>query len=769
MNSKRDNIDLIVSMAELTSVFDRKSNLSTLLQDIAVMVAEHMSADVCSVYLYNKDAEELVLRATVGLSSSSVGRVKMKLGEGITGIALKELRTIREARASLSPGFKSFKNINEEEYEAFLAVPIKKGLNRIGVLTLQHREPDYFSSRDASAMKAIASQLAASIENSQLLIGLREKREKHESNEEFENIRIPGSGGIRATVLGKAYFLNEKRKPNVIAYDVLASDSEIEGCSDPDETEEECILLDLLAFDKALELSMSQLEELQVSVDDSLSDVAGMIFTAHFLMLRDENFTGLMRSLIEKGGKPDEAVRTVTNQYADIFRNSDLSGIREKVQDIKDLEHRLLANLYGDISKTADYSTNIVVADNIFPSELVKLWLQKSKGLVLCGSGITAHISILARSLSFPLLMTEDRKILRVPGDSELLMDTTLGFLYVNPSEEIKASYRNVVEPVSVFGELDIPEMTETTDGVRIKVQANINIIHDVEVAVAVNAEGIGLYRSEFPFIIRNEFPSEEEQYRIYRKIFKKSNGQECILRTLDIGGDKIPGYTEGGHEANPFLGFRGIRFSLGHPEVFQDQIRAMLRAGEGWELKIMFPMISSLDEFLTASALVKGCIRDLEVEGIPANNKPLLGAMVELPAAVEIIRELSAAADFLSIGTNDLIMYTLAVDRTNEKVRNMYKAWHPAVLRSLKKIADQAYSDGTELSVCGEAASDPEFLRFLIGLKIRKFSVDPLKIPLVKSAVINSSFHDCEDFAGKALAVETLNQAEILFASMRG
>jgi phosphotransferase system enzyme I (PtsP) len=765
MNGKRDNIDLIVSTAELTSVFDRKSSLSTLLQDIVVMVAEHMNSDVCSIYLYNKKDDELVLSATVGLSESSVGRVRMKLGEGITGLSLKELRAIREARASAHSGYKSFQNINEEQYEAFLAVPIKKGLNRIGVITLQHRKPAYFGSRDTAALKAIASQLAASIENSQLLIGLQTK---HESHEEFNNLRIPGSGEVRAAVSGKAYYLNEKREPDFIAYETLVSDLEIQGCADPDETELECIQLDVTAFDKALELSMAQLEHLQVSVDDSLSDVAGMIFTAHFLMLRDDNFTGQMRKLIENGAKPDEAVRTVTNRYADIFRNSEMPGIREKVQDIKDLEHRLLANLYGDLFETADYSSNIVVADNIFPSELVKLWLQKSKALVLCGSGITAHISILARSLSFPLFMTDDRRILRVPRDAELLLDTTIGILYVNPSVEIKSSYSNVVESVPVFGDSEVPVITETVNGVRITVQANINIIHDVEVADSVNAEGIGLYRSEFPFIIRNEFPSEEEQYRIYRKIFSKSDGKECILRTLDIGGDKMPGYTDGGVEANPFLGFRGIRFSLGHPEVFQDQIRAMLRAGDGWNLKIMFPMISSIDEFQTAKALVDGCIRDLEDEGQPANKNPLVGAMVELPAAVEIIDELSSAADFLSIGTNDLIMYTLAVDRTNEKVRSMYKAWHPAVLRSLKKIADQALANETELSVCGEAASNPEFLRFLIGLKIRKFSVDPLKIPEVKAAVINSNTRVCEEFAEEALSSATVARAEQIFKKAR-
>jgi phosphotransferase system enzyme I (PtsP) len=761
MSIKRDNIDLIVSTSELTSVFDKKSSLSTLLQDITRMVAEHMNSDVCSIYLFDEQQQKLVLQATVGLSQSSIGKVKLKSGEGITGIAHKELRAVREARATKNPAFKSFKGIDEEQYEAFLAVPIKKGLNRIGVITLQHRQPDYFSKRDTAALKAIASQLAASIENSQLLLRLGEKKT---STDECANLSIKGSGEGMTTASGRAYLLSRRRASASISYRDLADDDKIEGCTDPDEAGTGCLELDLSAFDKALELSMEQLEELQYNTDDSLSDVAGMIFTAHFLMLRDENFTGAMRKYILSGHKPDEAVKFITTRYAEIFEQSELPGIQEKVQDIRDLEHRLLANLYGESFESADYSTNIIIAENIFPSELVKIWLQKARGLVFYGSGVTAHISILARSLALPLFMTNDSKILTVPENAEILFDTAAGLLYINPSDEITASYQTAVEKDAIDIDYEIPEQSVTSDGVSLKIQANINIIHDIEAARNAKADGIGLYRSEFPFIIRNEFPSEEEQFRIYKKILKANGDSECIFRTLDIGGDKMPGYANLKVEANPFLGFRGIRFSLGYPEVFQEQLRAMLRAGAGRELKIMFPMISSLDEFFTAKAMVLKNIEILESEGSETNKEPLIGAMVEIPAAVEIISELSAAADFLSIGTNDLIMYTLAADRTNERVRAMYKPWHPAVLRSLGRIAEQALVDGTELSVCGEAASEQGIFRFLLGLGIRKFSLDPLRIPGIKKYAGSLDISACEQFAREALSVKTLADAEALF-----
>ncbi len=761
MNGRRDNIDLIVSTAELASVFDKKSSLSNLLQDIVEMVAEHMSADVCSIYLYDKKSEELVLRATVGLSPTSIGAVRLKMGEGITGTALQELRPIREASASKNPNFKFFQDIYEEQFEAFLAVPIRKGLNRIGVITIQHREPNYFSRRDTAALKAIASQLAASIENSEWLMSL--SAAKKDLSSEFYNLSIRGTGASAGTVRGEAFLLNVRRAQSNVSYQSLVPGDELQSCRDS-EDDTCCTDVNLTAFDRALELSMNQLEELQSSIDESLADVAGMIFTAHFLMLRDDNFTGQMRQLIEAGFKADESVRRIVSQYSDIFEKSDLPGIQEKVQDLRDLEHRLLANLYGESLDHADYSHNIVIAEDIFPSELVKIWLQRSQGLVLYGTGITAHISILARSLGFPMLITGDRRVLSIPGGSELFMDTRMGLLHVNPSRDIVESYATRLGKKAFEDFSAIPEQTFTADGERIMVFANINITHDIKTAVNVKAEGVGLYRSEFPFIIRNEFPSEEEQCRIYRKILQRAEGRECILRTLDIGGDKIPGYASNTSEANPFLGFRGIRFSLGHPELFQDQIRAMLRAGDGFKLKIMFPMVSSVDEFLEAKELVEKCIDFLKNDGAPANLSPELGAMVELPAAVEAIDDLAEAADFLSIGTNDLIMYTLAVDRTNEMVRGMFKPCHPAILRSLKRITEGALAAGTELSVCGEAAGEPGILKYLIGLGIRKVSVDPLRIPELKNMISGWTLDDCNAFMSQALYAKTVKEAEALF-----
>jgi phosphotransferase system enzyme I (PtsP) len=286
---------------------------------------------------------------------------------------------------------------------------------------------------------------------------------------------------------------------------------------------------------------------------------------------------------------------------------------------------------------------------------------------------------------------------------------------------------------------------------------------------VEQKAEGIGLYRSEFPFLVRNDFPSEEDQTSIYRRVLEPMGKKEVIFRTLDVGGDKLIGYNPEHREANPFLGFRGIRFSLGNHEIFMEQIRAILRAGAGYNIGIMFPMISSFEEYDEARNLVFRAMDELKKERISFNEKPRLGAMIELPAAAEIAGELAEESDFLSIGTNDLIMYLLAVDRTNEKVESMYRPYHPAVLRVINRITEAVGDKITELSVCGEAGADPALLPFLIGRGIRKISVDPKKISELKEVISGYDNAHAERLSEEMLGIRKLADLQDFMCSRMG
>jgi len=741
---RKDNVDLIWSISELSSLLERRTNTGQFLQDVVEVIADHLRSDVCSIYLYDEEADVLVLRATKGLAAESVGRVKLGLGEGITGQALKELRPIREAEAIKSPHFKAVPDIDEEQYESFLAVPIKRGMNRIGVMVLQHRQADYFDIHDTRAIQAIASHLAATLENIEILMEIHGQREPR---------RIAPEKGDLTVVHGKAVSEGIAMGTSVVFGDrmqQLARSGNIGKGSDGIER-----------FRVALSETLRQLEVLQDEVQDDLEDVASLIFSSHLLMLNDEEFSGKMEDAIRGGVSVEDAVTEVVNQYVMLFSASGNARVEEKALDVKDLGHRLLRNLEGKDDDTGDYRGQIVVATELYPSELVRVALQHVEGLILQEGGMTAHISILARSFDIPVILTSESAIFSMKSGTPMLLDGYNGIIYCDPEPRLLERFKETLDASTAEVDSEkIPEHTHTMCGQRVYVMANINIVHDVKAALAARADGVGLYRSEFPFIVRNNFPSEEEQYQIYRKVVGAMGEREVVLRTLDVGGDKVLPHPRLA-EANPFLGYRGIRFSLGNPDVFKEQLRAMLRAGVDSRLSIMVPMISSVDEYQSVRELVDECIGELSAEGIAHNGHPQLGAMIELPSAVETVAELSCTADFLSIGTNDLVMYTLGVDRTNDYVSGLYKHYHPAVLRSMQRILSGARKGTASVSICGNAATDPVLLPFLLGIGLRRFSVEPREIPRLKEHIGQLSVKEAEEQAARMLHIDTIREME--------
>ena len=367
-------------------------------------------------------------------------------------------------------------------------------------------------------------------------------------------------------------------------------------------------------------------------------------------MLRDEGFSGEMANLINEDTPPSDAVIHIANNYITLFANSDNPRMREKVLDIKDLGHRILENLLEEEGGHGDYSGQIILTNELLPSELLKLAAQNVEGLVLYGGGVTAHVSVLARSLLVPLLFSEDESIFRIPSNTPLALDTHQGLLIVNPDDNARKRITQLIESSDRIDELEnaaMPE-THTADGERVFLRATVNLLSDLKLARRLKAEGIGLYRSEFPFLIRSDFPSEEEQYLIYKQVVDGLDNSLVTLRTLDVGGDKILSYIPDAGEANPFLGLRAIRFLLENKKVFVGQLKAMIRAGGNKQIRILFPLISSLDDFLNARKIVIKSLGFLKRDGFGQFPMPKLGAMIELPSAVEMAPELSREADFL-------------------------------------------------------------------------------------------------------------------------
>ncbi|MFO1520954.1 MAG: phosphoenolpyruvate--protein phosphotransferase [Kiritimatiellia bacterium] len=745
------NVGLICDYHELSSLFQKSQSIYDFFKAVVSTVAYHMEAAVCSIYLWDEDRRDLVLAATQGLSQEAVGRLRLKLGEGLVGTSLKLQRVMRAGRGVDNPHFKPIPGINEEQFEAFLAVPMLRKLQPVGVLVVQDPQPDYFSEKDGRALKMIGEQLVALIEETRMLLDLHKVEPPRVAGEQddLQDIRIvkgnPICGGV---VVGKALVIGEA------SYDVFTA-----GDDEPETPEH-----GLSRFRQAMTLTEHQLTALQKQLDEKLADVAALIFSAHLLMLRDPDFLGEMEKRILNGTSPNRAVTGVVNDFITLFSRSSNPRLREKVQDVKDLGHRLLQNLSESSEHESDYKGQIVISGELLPSDMLKLSAQRVEGVVMVQGGSTAHVAILARSLQLPIIFADEPRLLSLGDGTPLLLDATQGVLYVEPAEQILHDYEQVLTAIATGFEEEkkaTADKTFTKDRARVRIYANVNLLSDLTIAIDFKAEGVGLYRSEFPFIVRSAFPTEEEQVAIYRRIAEGMGTKNVVLRTLDVGGDKMLPYHSHVHETNPFLGLRAIRFTLRNPGIFTQQIRAMLRAGHNHPLHIMFPFISSVDEFAEASALVRQCVKDLHNEGLACNAHPKLGCMVELPAAVEIIDELGHDCDFLSIGSNDLIQYLLAVDRTNERVSSLYVPYHPAVLRALKRIAEGAARQQVDLSLCGDMALDARMLPFLLGVGIRKLSVDPRSIFRLQKKIQAIDSREAETIAGEMLAIGRLAEME--------
>jgi phosphotransferase system enzyme I (PtsP) len=739
-----DNEQLLYDISQLNELFRDSTSIQSLLDKTVAMVASHTNSDVCSVYLYNNENHELVLRATRGLNPDSVGRVKLKLGQGLTGLALQELRPICEKDAVHNPNFKFFPGIFEERYECFLAVPIVRGIWKIGVLVLQRQKGRYFNDSDITALEAATSQLANIIENARFLMAMHEPHAEEEKvktalSEQFKFIK--GKVASEGFAYGPAAVSNKKKSLAILMNREFDHTYKLED------------------FHKAIAKTADQLEELQEQVGRKLSDAASLIFSAHLVILKDKYFVGGVVNLIESGINPPQAILQVATQYMGSFATSGNSYMQEKTQDIEDLIVRLMNNLLNEAEEVGKFRNRVIITGELLPSDLLILSSEEAGGIVLIGGTVTSHLSILARSLRIPMIVSDTYELLGLPDNTPILVDAETGHAYVDPSDEVLERFESQQKDKLTLDEQkrSIKPVTTTRDGTKVHLFANINLLADLKVASELHCEGVGLYRTEFPFMIRNNLPSEAEQFSIYRELAKLMKGKPITFRTLDMGGDKTLSYYHDIKEQNPALGLRSIRFSLQNKAVFAEQIRAMLRAGAGEDLRIMFPMISSIDEFCQVREVVFECLDKLDKQNKEHNRKPKLGIMVELPCIVDLIDDFTKEAEFFSIGTNDFIQFMLGVDRTNENVAGAYLPYHPSVLRAMKKVVHSANQNGREISVCGDMAHQEEYLPFLLGIGVQTLSMNPGYLLKIQKAI-----SDIEIDEAKATAEKMLGQNKI-------
>ena len=560
---------------------------------------------------------------------------------------------------------------------------------------------------------------------------------------------IAASDGI---AIAKVYTLTE---PDLTVTKVTVEDSEKE----------------VSRLDDALAASKKDVELIKETALKNLGEEEAQVFDAHLMVLSDPELIGQVKDNITSNKvNAESALKEVTDMFISIFAGmEDNPYMQERAADIRDVSKRVLAHLLGvKIPSPATIKDEvIIVAADLTPSDTAQLNRQYVKAFVTDIGGRTSHSAIMARSLEIPAIVgTKEVTSIAKDGDI-IIVDGLSGEVFLNPSEEVVAEYRAKAEAFAAQQaewEKLKDSKTYTKDGHQVELAANIGTPKDLEGVVNNGAEGVGLYRTEFLYMDSHEMPTEEDQFEAYKAVLEGMNGKPVVVRTMDIGGDKELPYLPLPHEMNPFLGYRAIRISLNEPEMFRTQLRALLRASVYGKLRIMFPMIATLNDFRGAKALLEEEKAKLIAEGVAVSDDIQVGIMIEIPAAAVLAHQFAKEVDFFSIGTNDLIQYTMAADRMNERVSYLYQPYNPSILTLIKHVIDSAHKEGKWAGMCGEMAGDQTAVPLLVGLGLDEFSMSASSVLKTRSLIAKLTLSDMQALADKAInECATVQEVEAL------
>ncbi len=728
---------MIETLQRIVQEVNAADSLAQALDIIVQRVKQSLSVDVCSVYLVTPGQQELVLMATEGLRPESKYKVRLKFSEGLVGLVAERAETINLEHAQDHPRFKYIPETGESAYHAFLGIPIIHHRELLGVLVAQQCDARRFDDDHSAFLFTLAAQLASAISHAEVTGEIHSLRGKH-----HRDVFIKGVSGSNGIAFGTAF--------------VIYSDADIDTVPD---REPENIDDEIQRFEKAIDAAQSELLDLKKRLGATLPSEEVMLFDAFMMLLGSDALLDRTIEHIREGNWAPGALRMSIRESTHVFEEMEDAYIRERADDIRDLGNRVLMHLQqtGNGGMRAIPDSAVLIGHKITVTELAEIPPGKLAAVVSESGSSSSHVAILARAMGVPAVMgATDLPVGRLDG-SEVLVDGYTGRVYIQPSAQVKSEFQRLAsEEAELSEELKSMAFKEaiTPDGVHVPVYVNGGLMADVDASENSGSEGIGLYRTEFPFMVRERFPGEEEQYQIYRKILMAVAPRPVTLRTLDVGGDKALSYFPV-NEENPFLGWRGIRITLDHPEIFLTQLRAMLRASVGLNnLKILLPMITSTSEVEESLELVQRAWYELLDEDVNAII-PDVGVMVEVPSAVYMIEEIARRVDFISVGTNDLIQYLLAVDRNNARVAGMYHAMHPAVLRALIHVIDGTHRVGKQVSICGEMAGDPAAVILLLGMGIDSLSVSLAGIPRVKWVIHSFSRDHARGLLEQSLKLE--------------
>lgn len=729
---------MLNTLRKIVQEVNAAKDLNAALGIIVQRVREAMGSQVCSVYLLDPESNRFVLMATEGLNKKAIGKVSMAPNEGLVGLVGTREEPLNLEHASEHPRYRYFAETGEERYASFLGAPIIHHRRVMGVMVVQQKEQRQFDEGEEAFLVTMSAQLSGVIAHAEATGSIRGLGKQGKGIQEAKFVGVPGSPGA---AVGTAVVVLPPADLDVV----------------PDKTVDD-IAAELQLFNFALEGVRSDMRALSAKLATQLRPEERALFDVYLMMLEDAALGNEVVKVIRTGQWAQGALRHVVSEHVNRFELMDDAYLRERASDIKDLGRRLLAYLQQARQQTLMYPDNcILVSEELSPAMLGEVPEGKLVGLISVQGSGNSHVAIFARAMGIPTAMgVVDLPYSKIDG-IQLIVDGYHGEVFTNPSELLRKQYAEVVEEERQLAQgLDALRgmPCETLDGHRMPLWVNTGLLADVKRAQERGAEGVGLYRTEVPFMIKERFPSEKEQMVIYREQLAAFHPLPVTMRSLDIGGDKALSYFPI-KEENPFLGWRGIRVTLDHPEIFLVQTRAMLKASAGLNnLRILLPMISGTQELEEALHLIHRAWGEVRDEGTDVPLPPV-GVMIEIPAAVYQVRELARQVDFLSVGSNDLTQYLLAVDRNNPRVADLYDFLHPAVLQALRLVVAGAHAEGKPVSICGEMAGDPACAVLLMAMGFDSLSMNATNLPKVKWLLRQLSLSKAQELLGQVMSID--------------
>ncbi len=692
-----------------------KSDSPSAILDLIVQRVKHaMNVDACSIYICT-DGCSITLTATEGLDRQAIGKVRMNFNEGLAGTIAANQSLLNIESASSDPRFVYFPETHEEIFEGFLGVPVIHLRQVVGVLIVQGRARRRFSEDEEAFLITLSAQLASNL-NSLIRRDLQNTTTKRKKKHQ----RIAGIKGSAGVAIGRVLTLKgEHRLENIENRSVKDVGSEI------------------LLLRQSIAATSDDLKAGESNIGASLPADVSALFSVYLMMLESPDFAlAIEQRIRQQQIWAPAALRDEVAERAALFEQVEDPYLRARGEDVRHIGNRLLQNLLNKETPIAQIDAPVILAAPLISIADIAQFPQEYIAGIVCSEGSAlSHTSVLANALGIPAVMGLESLDFEKLDNTTLIVDGFRGVIFAYPPSRLVAEYRILVDQEKnlIKGLEKLRHLpAETPDGKQINLQTNTGLLADISPGLERGSEGIGLYRSEIPFMMHESFPTEEEQLRVYRHVLEMYKDKPVAMRTLDIGGDKGLPYFKFSEE-NPYLGWRGIRFTLDNSQILLTQIRAMLRADIGLgNLRLLIPMVSRVDEVDSVIRIIDQAIAQLSNEEHTV-RRPELGVMIEVPAAIFLISALAKKIDFISVGSNDLTQYMLAVDRNNAKVSNLFNSLHPSVLNAIKQIVKAGHAHNLPVSICGEMGSDPVAVLLLLAMNVDTLSMSAYNLPKIK------------------------------------